>query len=179
MRDYNTARASIPTVFVASLMGFTEAPYLEFDHSGVAQVNTLREFKTGDTERLQQLLQGAGNKLADGSRVLLEGTAQAGRVLQERLQAVAQTAESDAQVQPAAAATAPTSAAHTQEPPQPQFFYVQANGVPQGPVDQVQLELLFNDGSLDAAHTQIAPAGSNSWQPAKDWLPRETSAQPQ
>jgi len=56
VRVYNTARATIPTVFVARYMGFSEAPFLEFDHSGVVQVNTLRDFKTGDSERLQQLL---------------------------------------------------------------------------------------------------------------------------
>ena len=176
VRDYNTARASVPTVFVAGLMGFSEAPYLEFDHSGVAQVNTLREFKTGDTERLQQLLQGAGNKLADSSRALAAGTVQAGRVLQERLQSVAQPTDPAVEVGESITASAPI---HALQQTQPQFFYVQSGGVPQGPVDQAQLEQLLTDGSLNADSTQVAPAGSQQWQPAQDWLARTSSPQAQ
>lgn len=159
VREYNTVRSSIPTVFVARFMGFSEAPYLEFDHSGVAQVTTLKDFKTGDSERLQQLLQGAGTKLVDGSRAVAASTMQAGRALQERMQSA--TAEAtDAQVAtPAPAAPAPAA---------PQYFHMQPGGVPQGPVTQEQLHQLIADGVL-GADTQIAPAGSNTWKTVRDW----------
>ena len=157
VRNYNTARASIPTVFVARWLGFSEAPYLEFDHSGVGQVTTLKDFKTGDSERLQQLLQGAGTKLVDSSRAVAAGTLQAGRALQERFQTVPQeatAAEHATDIPPAA--------------PAPQFFHMQPGGVPQGPVTLAQLRQLIADGVL-GADAHIAPAGSTTWQTVGDW----------
>lgn len=156
VRDYNTARATIPTVFVARWLGFSEAPYLEFDHSGVGQVTTLKDFKTGDGERLQQLLQGAGTKLVDSSRAVAAGTLQAGRALQERLQTATQeaTTSEPSSSSPAAAV--------------PQFFHMQPGGVPQGPVTLAQLQQLVADGVL-GADAHIAPAGSTTWQTVRDW----------
>lgn len=156
VRDYNTARATIPTVFVARWLGFSEAPYLEFDHSGVGQVTTLKDFKTGDGERLQQLLQGAGTKLVDSSRAVAAGTLQAGRALQERLQTATQeaTTSEPSSGSPAAAV--------------PQFFHMQPGGVPQGPVTLAQLQQLVADGVL-GADAHIAPAGSTTWQTVRDW----------
>lgn len=156
VRDYNTARATIPTVFVARWLGFSEAPYLEFDHSGVGQVTTLKDFKTGDGERLQQLLQGAGTKLVDSSRAVAAGTLQAGRALQERLQTVTQEATTS---EPSS--SAPAAAV-------PQFFHMQPGGVPQGPVTLAQLQQLVADGVL-GADAHIAPAGSTTWQTVRDW----------
>ena len=148
-KAYNSDRASVPTVFLAQLMGFSPAPYLEFDHSGVAPVTTLKDFKTGDGERLQQLLQGAGTKLVDSSRAVAAGTVQAGRALQERLQT----------------ATDATDAGPVTEP---QFFHLQPGGVPQGPVTLSQLQQLIADGALND-DTQIAPMGSTHWQNLRDW----------
>lgn len=157
VRNYNTARASIPTVFVARWLGFSEAPYLEFDHSGVGQVTTLKDFKTGDSERLQQLLQGAGTKLVDSSRAVAAGTLQAGRALQERFQTVPQEATA---AEPATDIPPAT--------PAPQFFHMQPGGVPQGPVTLTQLQQLIADGVL-GADAHIAPAGSTTWQTVGDW----------
>ncbi|MEG2048750.1 MAG: LemA family protein [Comamonas sp.] len=163
VRDYNTARSSIPTVFVARFLGFSEAPYLEFDHSGVGQVTTLKDFKTGDGERLQLLLQGAGTKLVDSSRAVAAGTMQAGRALQERLQTVTQDATEAEEATGAAPAPAAPAAAAA-----PQFFYMQPGGVPQGPVPLAQLQQLIADGDV-GPDAQIAPAGSNAWQAVRDW----------
>lgn len=153
-RDYNTARASIPTVFVARFMGFSEAPYLEFDHAGVASATTLKDFKTGDGERLQQMFQGAGSKLVDGSRAMAASTLQAGRVLQERLQS-ATAAATDVE-----ATSAATADIH--------YFHMQPGGVPQGPVTLAQLQQLIADGVL-GVDAHIAPAGSSTWQTVRDW----------
>jgi LemA protein len=64
VKEYNTKRSKIPVVFFAKSMGFPEAPYMQFDLSGMNAVTTLQEFKTDDGERLQQLFSGAGNKIA-------------------------------------------------------------------------------------------------------------------
>lgn len=160
-RDYNTERASIPTVFVARFMGFSEAPYLEFDHSGVAAVTTLKDFKTGDGERLQQMLQDAGTKLAESSRAVAASTLQAGRALQERMQSA--TADAiDAEVVAPAPAAPPAAAA--------QYFHMQPGGVPQGPVSMEQLQQLIADGVL-GADAQVAASGSNTWKSVRDWQP--------
>ncbi|MDO5691047.1 MAG: LemA family protein [Pseudomonadota bacterium] len=163
VRNYNTVRASIPTVFVAGWMNFSEAPFLEFDHSGVVQVNSLREFKTGDSDRLQQLLQDAGHKLADGSKALAVGTVQAGRALQERLRdtsgAAAEAAES------VESAASPSSSEEVEQT----FFYLLPGGVPQGPVSRARLQELYTSGDL-AEGTQAALAGSANWKPVSAYV---------
>jgi len=150
VRNYNTERASIPTIFVARFMGFSEAPFLEFDHSGVVQVNTLRDFKTGDSERLQQLLQSTGNKIAESTKALASSTVQAGRVLQERIQNFTQATPDGA----------------TAETP---FFHMVPGGTPQGPVSLEQLQTMFTKGEITEV-TQVAPAGSASWKPIQEYL---------
>ncbi len=70
VREYNTTRLSIPTVFVAGMLGFTTAPYLEFDVSGATDPSQLKVFKTDDGERLQQLLSNAGGHLVGASSSL-------------------------------------------------------------------------------------------------------------
>ncbi len=64
VKVYNTRRVKIPDVFVARFMGFPEAPYMEFDMSGLTVVTSLKTFKTDDGERLEQLLTGAGHRIA-------------------------------------------------------------------------------------------------------------------
>lgn len=81
VKAYNSERARIPVVFFAKSMGFPEAPYLQFDLSGVNAVNTLQEFKTDDGERLQQLFSGAGNKIAS----LASQAGKAGKELSKEL----------------------------------------------------------------------------------------------
>ena len=156
-RDYNTVRASIPTVFVARYMGFSEAPFLEFDHSGVLPVSTLRDFKTGDGERLQQMLQGAGTKLADGGKALAASTLQAGRALQDRMQG----GEAGSVAQVGHDYTGATPAADTAQA-EASFFYLVPGGVPQGPVTLSQLRAMFEAGEIEY-DTQAAPAGSANW----------------
>ncbi len=65
---YNTKRLTIPTVFIAKSLGFSDAPYLEFDHSGVQEVSTLKDFTTDDGERLQKIFSGAGDKIKNAAK---------------------------------------------------------------------------------------------------------------
>lgn len=93
---YNNARLRIPTLFIARFMGFSEAPYLKFDLSGVQDVTSLKEFKTDDGERLQQLLHGAGKGIAGAAKSLADNASHAGRLLSDKIL--------HAQVRPQAAA---------------------------------------------------------------------------
>lgn len=81
VKAYNTQRVKIPDVFVARAMGFPEAPYMEFDISGLSEITTLKSFKTDDGERLEQLLSGAGNRIAG----LANQTAKASKELVEKI----------------------------------------------------------------------------------------------
>lgn len=81
VKSYNTSRVKIPTVFVARTLSFPEAPYLEFDMSGINEITTLKDFKTDDGERLQQLLSGAGNKVV----VIAGQVGKAGKDLVDRV----------------------------------------------------------------------------------------------
>ncbi|QNL51743.1 LemA family protein [Olivibacter sp. SDN3] len=65
VKEYNTKRVRVPTVFIAKSFGFPEAPYLQFDISGINEITSLKDFKTDDGERLQQMLSGAGNKVVN------------------------------------------------------------------------------------------------------------------
>lgn len=81
VKQYNTKRLTIPTVFIAPYLGFPEAPYLEFDLSGVIEVSSLKEFKTDDGERLQQMFSDAGSKISHvAGQVVDAGKDLAGRV---------------------------------------------------------------------------------------------------
>ena len=163
VREYNTLRASIPTVFVARSMGFSEAPFLEFDHSGVVQLQSLREFKTGDAARLEQLLHGAGQKLADGTKALASGSVQVGRALQGHL----------SQTLPGVSSADRSADDQQHDAPgiegEPTYFYLLPGGVPQGPVTLAALRQLHAQGALNEA-VQAAPAGSVNWKPIGDYV---------
>ncbi len=55
VKIFNQKRSRIPTIFIANALGLKEAPYMQFDPSGLTDITTLKDFKTDDNERLQQL----------------------------------------------------------------------------------------------------------------------------
>src|SRR5690606_35148267 len=65
VKEYNTKRLRIPTVLIAKSLGVPDAPYLQFDVSGINEVTSLQDFKTDDGERLKQLFSGASSKIVD------------------------------------------------------------------------------------------------------------------
>jgi LemA protein len=67
-KEYNVRRTSIPDVFYSKLLGFGEAPYLDFDGSSEKNAATMQQFVTDDGERLNQLLSSAGNKVKEVSQ---------------------------------------------------------------------------------------------------------------
>ena len=73
-KAYNVRRTSIPDVFYSKLLGFNEAPYLDFDGSSEKNTSTLQSFVTDDGQRLNQLLSGAGNKVLEVSQQVASAT---------------------------------------------------------------------------------------------------------
>lgn len=135
VKGYNSERLSIPTVFVARALGFGEAPYLQFDQSGATDPNSLKEFKTDDGERLQQLLSGAGNTIAKTTRNLTQQAGNAGKLLAEKMK------------------EAPNSA----------YFYMIAGGTPKGPVQLSDIQAMVANGTLPPT-VQVSKPGSDEWQ---------------
>jgi len=135
VKDYNSKRLTIPTVFIARGLGFGEAPYLQFDQSGASDPNSLKEFKTDDGERLQQLLSGAGNSIAKTTRNLAHQAGNAGKLLAEKMK----------------------------EAPDAKYFYLVAGDTPKGPSPLGEIHAMVANGSLPAA-VQVAATGSDQWQ---------------
>ena len=146
VREYNTVRLSIPTVFVAGMLGFSTAPYLEFDVSGMAEPGNLKSFKTDDGERLQQLLSSAGGQIAGASRLLVNQATQASRLAVDTLRERGQAA--------------------------PDYFYQQDGGVPAGPATLQFLIDQVLSGHMPRT-LQVAPVGSSAWQPISSLMPED------
>lgn len=148
VKEYNSVCLSIPTVFVARTIGFGKAPYLEFDHSGVTDVTSLKEFKTDDGERLQQLLTGAGSGIAGATRVIASQAAQTGKMIADK----------------AKEKSAERSAEKPRVPLSGSYFYLVPGGVPQGPTSLSQIQAQVAAGTLDRA-VLIAEPGTSDWKP--------------
>ncbi len=151
VKAYNTTCVTIPTVFVARALAFPQAPYLEFDHSGVKDVTSLSQFNTDSGERLQQLLSGAGSQLANATKALAHQAANVGQRLSQQVnQQVSQPQlVEDGEVVIADAV---------------KYFYMIPGSVPKGPL---ALELI--QGKIAAGELPdtllVAAAGSEDWQP--------------
>lgn len=164
VRIYNTERLAIPTVFIARLIGFGNAPYMEFDHSGALEASSLKNFQTADGERLQELLSQAGSRVAGTSRALAAQAADAGRLLQNKVKEIAESA--------AAPSDADTAAAASDDAPR--YFCLPAGGVPQGPYTRAQIQALLDQGEL-SPDAQVSELGGNGqWQPLRDLLAAHT-----
>ena len=149
VKNYNSLCLSIPTVFVARHIGFSSAPYLEFDVSGLQDVTSLKSFQTDDGERLQRLLVEAGISVASAARNLTSHAVQAGKALSEKVKENATT----------------------------RYFYMQPGGVPNGPATADELQSLYESGHIKQDYV-VAQAGSGTWLPLESIPMRPTGAQP-
>lgn len=140
VKEYNSVCLSIPTVFVARAIGFSKAPYLEFDHTGLVDATSLKDFKTDDGERLQQLLTSAGGNIAGATRVIASHATQTGKMLADK--AKERGADKSA----------------------PAYFYTVGGGVPQGPASLGHIQAQAGAGALDGA-VLVAEVGSSDWKP--------------
>jgi LemA protein len=147
VKHYNNAYLAFPTVLIAPFLGFSKAPYLEFDVSGNVDATALKSFQTDDGERLKQLLAGAGGSLANATRSLAGTAGQAGRLL----------AEGAGHAGKALAAKVTERTALT-------YFYMPKGGVPRGPVPLPTVRELIQRGELDP-DVMVARTGSEEWQP--------------
>lgn len=150
VKGYNNAYLKFPTVLVAPFLGFSKAPYLEFDVSGNVDATALKSFQTDDGERLKQLLAGAGGSIAGATRALAGGAGQAGKL-------IANHAGQAGKLIAAKVAEQQTQSAVT-------YFYLPKGGVPRGPVPLPTVRELIQRGELEP-DVMVARTGSEEWQP--------------
>ncbi len=141
VKQYNSLYLAIPTVFIAPLLGFSQAPYLEFDTSGLMQGNGLHEFKTDDGERLKQLLNHAGGALADAGKNIMDKASQ-------KIKEAGRSTVGDSPNSGPAAASG--------------YFYSVPGGVPAGPAPLKDIRAKVMDGTLPP-NVQVALPGSSDW----------------
>lgn len=147
VKHYNNAYLAFPTVLIAPFIGFSKAPYLEFDVSGNVDAAALKSFQTDDGERLKQLLSSAGGSLAGATRSLAGQAGQAGKLLAGH-----------------AGQAGKMIAAKVTERVTVTYFYLPKGGVPRGPVPLPAVRELIQRGELEP-DVMVARSGSEEWQP--------------
>ncbi|MFV5490334.1 LemA family protein [Acinetobacter sp. ASP199] len=159
VKFYNTFRSSIPTIFIANGMGFSEAPYLDLTVENAEQT-ILKDFKTDDGERLNALFKSAKDNIVEGSKSLastskiaLDKAADAGKKLatSEQVQNLVNKAN-----------------ACIDKPNAPKFFYLLPDSTPKGPVSLEDiLDLAQNDAW--AEQVRLSEVGTDQWSTFKEW----------
>jgi hypothetical protein len=150
VKSYNNVYLAFPTVLVAPFIGFSKAPYLEFDVSGNVDATALKAFQTDDGERLKQLLSNAGGHLAGATKNLAGHAGQAGKM-------IAGGAGHAGKMIAAKVAERTERVSVT-------YFYLPKGGVPRGPVPLPTVRELIQRGELDT-EVMVARSGSDEWQP--------------
>lgn len=135
VRSYNEIRLSIPTIFIANTMGFSEAPYLEFNHIGEAQPIQLKDFKTDDGERLKKFISDAGSTIGGATKNLAKHATETGKKLADRI------AEKSAK----------------------NYFYIANPGdIPKGPISFELLKEMHTNGEI-GDEAKAAESGTDQW----------------
>ncbi|QZA81459.1 LemA family protein [Deefgea piscis] len=160
-KQYNIARGKIPHVFISSQLGFKSAPYLEF--SGAEEVHDMGVLKSiggDDAERLNALIGSASGKM------LQLGKSAAGAGVQMSKQA----ANAGKQL-------LDKGSSKIKEITTIDYFYLDAERKPQGPVQWDALLALHAEQQIsdDTLVCSKSPMGSSEWQSLKTLIDAETA----
>lgn len=150
VKDYNTTRSSIPTIFVANALGFSNAPYLDFT---IEEETLLKEFKTDDGERLNALLNTAKNNIKGSSKTLAISSKDA---INKATIAGKKIIKSD-------------------QARDLSFFYMLPESTPKGPVSYEDLNILAEDTNWIES-VKINQAETEEWLAYADWHSKYNTA---
>jgi LemA protein len=117
-REYNAKRGSIPIVFFARAVNFSEAPYLDFDETNKDRIP---EFTTDDGKLLEKLVTNVGQKVMEKSKAFGKQAGSMGAELVGRAKAVGQ---------------------------RPLYYYTDNDNNPVGPVSSEELNELLQKGVI-------------------------------
>lgn len=173
VKSYNVHRSSIPTVFFASVVGFKEAPYLEFaGNEQITDIGKLQTFSSdSDGERLNALLGVAGSKALElGSKAAQIGrdvaskAAEGGRQLADTARGSTYKSENGESLDIALPPPPPP-------PPIPKvsLYYLGKDRQTIGPVSASELSRMKNLGHI-SPDTLVVELGEKNWKPYGDWL---------
>ena len=159
VKFYNTFRSSIPTIFIANGMGFSEAPYLDLTVENAEQT-ILKDFKTDDGERLNALFKSTKDNIVEGSKSLASTSK---TVLHKATDAGKKLAASE-QVQ----GLVEKANTYIGKPNAPKFFYLLPDSVPKGPVSLEEiLELAQDETWID--QVRLSEVGTEQWSTFEEW----------
>ena len=151
VKDYNTSRASIPTIFVANALGFTNAPYLDMSMENDGAI--LNEFKTDNGERLNALLNTAKNNIVDSSRSIAQSSKGAiGKATSVHKKSLAQKSSHESIT----------------------YFYMLSTAAPKGPVTYQEITLLSEDEDW-CKNVKINQTSTEEWVTYDDWLAKHAT----
>ena len=159
VKGYNTLRSSIPTIFIANGLGFSEAPYLDLSVENAEQ-NILKDFKTDDGERLNALFKSAKDNIVEGSKSLASTSKIA---LDKATDAGKKIATSD-QVQN----FVEKANTYMGKPNELKFFYMLTESAPKGPVSLDEIVELAQDLNW-VEQVRLSEVGSDQWSSFEDW----------
>jgi LemA protein len=133
-KEFNVMRTSIPHVFYSRALGFQEAPYLNLDAVESEDASVQKPMISDDGERVNLLFEKAGNKVLGAAKNL----AVQGKTLAEK------------------------GAARIQAGVEEEFYYLDTEKIPKGPVSRAELNDLFQAGTL-TAQSDVLKNGTKGW----------------
>lgn len=161
VKQYNSERSTIPTVFVANALSFSIAPYLDLNNDNTDE-NLLKNFKTDDGERLNALLKTAKDNVMEGSKNLASTSKE---ILHKATEAGKNFAHSE-QVQNLINKT--KSMTHMSHVEDKEFFYLLPDSTPKGPIDIEKIIELTEDEQWQAT-VKLSEVNSDEWLDYDAW----------
>lgn len=149
-RDYNAARASIPHLLYASVLGFQPAPYLDLTAEEGDRGSGLQSFVSDDGERVRELFGQVGSSAARIGRTVGRSLAEQGKQL---VTATNRAAEQSLQ---------PAGDASDRRRPADVFQYLDSERLPCGPVSFQDLSRLAAEGKV-REDTLCQRVGETAW----------------
>jgi hypothetical protein len=70
-KEFNTIRSVIPTVFVANILKFPSAPYLDYSQENMEHT-ILKDFNTDSSERLNELFGSAKAQISNNTKKIID-----------------------------------------------------------------------------------------------------------
>lgn len=138
-KEYNVRRTTIPHVVYAGLLGFHPAQYLSMGGGEATEMNVERQMVSDDGERVNELLGLAGSKMLGAAK----NFAERGRALAEK------------------------GVSHMHTGNEGEYYYLDGEKNPQGPISREELVALFHSGSIQP-DTSILKNGNKNWSCYRD-----------